>query len=66
MVARRKSVIDLERLDDLPANVHSIVITFDDALQSFAENAVPILLNWKIPATVFAVADAFEANQSGE
>jgi peptidoglycan/xylan/chitin deacetylase (PgdA/CDA1 family) len=58
MVANRAAAIDITHLCDLPPHTHSVVITFDDALESFAENAVPVLVGLKIPATVFAVADA--------
>lgn len=57
-IADRKMAIEITRIDNLQTNEHSIVITFDDALQSFAENAVSVLVRLKIPATVFAVADA--------
>ena len=62
IVADKKAAIDITRIDDLPANTHSIALTFDDALESFAENAVPVLVRLRIPATVFAVADAFGCN----
>jgi len=58
LIAAQKTAIDITRVGDLPSNTHSVVITFDDALQSFAENAVPVLVRLKIPATVFAVTDA--------
>lgn len=48
-------------LDDLesPFRTHSVAVTFDDGLESFASHAVPILEQLQIPATVFAVSDAF-------
>jgi peptidoglycan/xylan/chitin deacetylase (PgdA/CDA1 family) len=58
LLAGRKAAIDIDRIEDLPANATSVVITFDDALQNFAENAVPVLIGLQIPATVFVVTDA--------
>ncbi len=57
MIARRARPVALKNLNQLPAHRHSVAITFDDALESFAENAVPVLLRLGIPATVFAVTD---------
>jgi peptidoglycan/xylan/chitin deacetylase (PgdA/CDA1 family) len=57
IIASRKTAIDLRRMDNCFANTHSVAITFDDALQSFAENAVPVLMRLKIPATVFVVTE---------
>lgn len=58
LLAGQRKAIDIHRIDDLPANIDSVVITFDDALQNFTENAVPVLVALKIPATVFVVTDA--------
>lgn len=58
LLAGGMRAIDIRRMDDLPANANSVVITFDDALQNFTENAVPVLVGLKIPATVFVVTDA--------
>lgn len=57
MVASRTLPVALSGLDNLPPGSRSVAVTFDDALESFAENAVPVLLRSKIPATVFAVTD---------
>lgn len=58
MITSRARPIALKNLDHLPADWHSVAITFDDALESFAENAVPVLQQLNIPATVFVVTDA--------
>jgi len=60
LVASRGTAIDLRTMEANPAsgNVCSVAITFDDALESFADNAVPVLERLNLPATVFAVADA--------
>jgi peptidoglycan/xylan/chitin deacetylase (PgdA/CDA1 family) len=58
MITSRATPIALKNLDHLPADRHSVAITFDDALESFAENAVPVLQQLNIPATVFVVTDA--------
>lgn len=57
LLAGGMKAIDIRRIDDLPAKANSVVITFDDALQNFSENAVPVLEGLKIPATVFVVTD---------
>lgn len=59
-VLKLASPIDLRNLEELPgASTRTCVaITFDDCLDSFYENAVPVLLQLNIPATVFAVTDA--------
>jgi peptidoglycan/xylan/chitin deacetylase (PgdA/CDA1 family) len=57
-LARRRTALDIAAIDELPKSSNSIVVTFDDALQNFTENAVPILVALQIPATVFVVADA--------
>lgn len=57
LVARRQPIA-LDELKSLPP-ADSIAVTFDDALESFATQAVPILEHLHIPATVFAVANSF-------
>ncbi|HET9406346.1 MAG TPA: polysaccharide deacetylase family protein [Candidatus Sulfotelmatobacter sp.] len=61
MIARWTRPIALDQLFDLPAETHSVAVTFDDAMESFWTNAVPVLRSAEIPATVFAVADGFSA-----
>ena len=58
LVAKRGAAIDISTIGAFVKNQRSIAITFDDALESFAENAAPVLKRLDIPATVFAVADA--------
>lgn len=58
MVMARARAVPLAAIDHLPDGFHSVAITFDDGLVSFAEHAVPVLERWKVPATVFAVVDA--------
>ena len=57
-VVRCASPIALGNLAHLPADTHSVAITFDDGLASFAENAVPVLQIFDLPATVFVVTEA--------
>lgn len=52
------------RLDDLidalrnnkPIPADSVVVTFDDGFECFQRNALPVLSEFQIPATLFAVA----------
>jgi peptidoglycan/xylan/chitin deacetylase (PgdA/CDA1 family) len=60
LVAICTNPVALSGLTRLPENTHSVAITFDDAVESFAANAVPSLVRWNIPATVFAVSDQLD------
>ncbi len=60
-LAQAWTAINLQQLSDLPVDSHSVAVTFDDALESFAGNAIPVLERFGVPATVFAVADAMGA-----
>jgi peptidoglycan/xylan/chitin deacetylase (PgdA/CDA1 family) len=60
VLVRTAHLIDLRNITELPANDHSAAITFDDALESFVRNVVPLLVCLNIPVTVFAVADALD------
>ena len=57
VVAKRSRPIALTELNSLPARCHSVAITFDDALKSVLDNAIPVLLELGIPAAIFAVTD---------
>jgi peptidoglycan/xylan/chitin deacetylase (PgdA/CDA1 family) len=57
MIRRRSILIALKDLSSLPSGSHCVAVTFDDALQTFVENAVPVLMGLGVPATVFAVAN---------
>jgi len=57
-VTAQTRAVRLDAIDRLPEGTHSVAITFDDGLVSFAEHAVPVLERWNVPATVFAVVDA--------
>jgi peptidoglycan/xylan/chitin deacetylase (PgdA/CDA1 family) len=61
LVANRKKAMDIAAIGATPKGSDAIVITFDDALQNFTENAVPVLVGLNIPATVFVVTDALGA-----
>jgi peptidoglycan/xylan/chitin deacetylase (PgdA/CDA1 family) len=56
--------LDLRNLECKSRKKTLVGITFDDSLESFYQHAVPVLLALKIPATVFAVVDAFGAQPS--
>jgi len=62
MVSSHARLVALSDLNDLPTGSHSVAITFDDALESVVENAVPVLLRLGIPATVFVVTDVLGTN----
>lgn len=57
LVQKHARPVALADLNHLPAGSHSVAVTFDDALESVLENAVPVLVKLDIPATVFAVTD---------
>ncbi|MDX2208163.1 MAG: polysaccharide deacetylase family protein [Gemmatimonadales bacterium] len=50
------SVVTLPELIALPDNVNAVAITFDDALESVATEAAPLLGAHGLPATVFVVS----------
>ena len=50
--------MDLRNFNKCSGSKRFVAITFDDSMESFYNNAVPVLLRLNIPATVFAVADA--------
>ncbi len=58
VASRLAKLVDSRRMEGFSANRRTVAITFDDALESFLENAVPVLIRLKIPVTVFAVTDA--------
>lgn len=58
LVLKLAAPLDLRYLKSGSGNRRFVAITFDDSMESFYNNAVPVLLRLNIPATVFAVADA--------
>jgi peptidoglycan/xylan/chitin deacetylase (PgdA/CDA1 family) len=61
LVKASGKIVDLRCFGQLPENSRSIAVTFDDALETFSVNAVPVLQQMEIPTTVFAVSDAMGA-----
>jgi peptidoglycan/xylan/chitin deacetylase (PgdA/CDA1 family) len=57
-LAAHCTVVDLNMIGNLQDGEHFVAVTFDDGLDSFVRNAVPVLSELKIPATVFVVANA--------
>jgi len=64
LVAKLATPLDLRYLKSCPKNGTFVAITFDDSMESFYTNAVPVLFGLNIPATVFAVADALGTRPS--
>lgn len=58
LLKRLTTPVDLRAVPELSAGSRYAAVTFDDALESFFQMGVPVLAELKIPATVFAVADA--------
>jgi len=58
LVSRLARPLALGDLNDLPEGTHSAAVTFDDALSSVVENAVPVLERLGIPATIFVVTES--------
>jgi peptidoglycan/xylan/chitin deacetylase (PgdA/CDA1 family) len=54
---RRTRVVRAARTDPLAPGAPCVAITFDDALDSVAENALPELLRRSLPSTVFIPVD---------
>ena len=59
-VTAHARAVALEAIEHLPEGAHSVAMSFDDGLVSFAEHAAPVLERWNVPATVFAVVDALD------
>jgi peptidoglycan/xylan/chitin deacetylase (PgdA/CDA1 family) len=62
LVSSHTRTVALDGLNHLPAGSRCVAITFDDALESVMENAVPVLHRLEIPATVFVVTDMLGTN----
>jgi peptidoglycan/xylan/chitin deacetylase (PgdA/CDA1 family) len=56
-LARRAKVVRAAHTDGIAPAARCVAITFDDALGSVAENAVPELVRHSLPATIFIPAD---------
>lgn len=57
-VTQEYQVVDLpEVLTDPVEGEKKVAITFDDALENVYRNAIPILREYDVPATIFVVAD---------
>jgi peptidoglycan/xylan/chitin deacetylase (PgdA/CDA1 family) len=62
LVSSHARPVALGDLNPLVAGSHCVAVTFDDALESVMENAVPVLQRLEIPATVFVVTDVLGTN----
>jgi peptidoglycan/xylan/chitin deacetylase (PgdA/CDA1 family) len=51
-------VVPLDQLSRTSDDVDAIAITFDDGLESFGRIAAPLLLEHRLPVTLFVVTDA--------
>ncbi|MFD1646080.1 polysaccharide deacetylase family protein [Haloarchaeobius litoreus] len=59
----RYEVVDLDTLVETTADEKRVAITFDDAFENVHEHALPVLREFSVPATVYAVADFVGTNQ---
>jgi peptidoglycan/xylan/chitin deacetylase (PgdA/CDA1 family) len=53
MLAKYVSIISVEELDSKHSSGNCVIVTFDDAIESLLETAVPALSQYNIPATIF-------------
>src|SRR6266571_8516925 len=67
-LARHRSVVDLEMAvarmrpsGSLPSNLTAL--TFDDGFADFYEHALPIVLRYRLPCTVFLVAETLRRQE---
>lgn len=58
-------LVPLERMHDSASVGRRVAITFDDALKSFSENAVPVLAEQQTPATLFVPSELVARNEPG-
>lgn len=60
----RVRVLPLADLPDLPDEQDAVALTFDDGFRNFASQAMPLLREQGLPATVFVVSDAVGATNA--
>ena len=60
----RVKVLPLADLPALPDEQDAVALTFDDAFRNFASQAMPVLREKALPATVFVVSDAVGATNA--
>src|SRR3990172_5351239 len=57
-LARRANPVPLDTLVDVrPVPRGAVAVTFDDGYRDLLEHALPVLKEYRIPATVFVVTD---------
>jgi peptidoglycan/xylan/chitin deacetylase (PgdA/CDA1 family) len=58
LAERHVRVVALDEITSVPPDEDAVAITFDDGLASFGRIAAPLLLEHRLPVTLFVVADA--------
>jgi peptidoglycan/xylan/chitin deacetylase (PgdA/CDA1 family)/O-antigen ligase len=56
---------DVRKLDHALDGSGGVVVTFDDGFVDFHENALPILVRYRIPAVIFLATGLVESGQDG-
>jgi peptidoglycan/xylan/chitin deacetylase (PgdA/CDA1 family) len=64
LAAGRVKVLPLADLPALPDEQDAVALTFDDGFRNFASEAMPVLREKALPATVFVVSDAVGATNA--
>lgn len=65
-VARCTQPIPADAKPPLAPGKRYVIITFDDALESIVENAIPELIRRNLPATIFVVSDCLGRQPNSE
>ena len=66
LISRKTKVIKSNYIGELSSNGHYSIITFDDGFENVFNNAVPVLIQYSLPFTIFFVSDYFGKNADWE
>lgn len=64
VLTEQYEIVDLDDSTTPSISESSVAITFDDALMNFYDNALPLLRQYDVPATVFVVAGTLTNEQT--